>query len=374
MKHSHLALISGLILIIILTMSWCGRNPAQVTGLATPSPAPIQTPRPTTVATPTLTPSPTASPTSTPSPTPTPTPGPSLTPSPELRKAAKKVGLAIISISVFDPSGQLLHTGTAFYISNDGRFLTNWHVIDGGAHAVAKSSDGKIRNVTGVLASSAAVDLAVLRAETKIGVPFLRLSKTSVPDTPVAVVESSMSHREQPVATVQVSAQHADPSGELFATSSPLSAQTSGAPLVDENGEVVGVVTLARDSSGASSVVVRPASALASLLAQIAPETAARWAGTEAESPSPTPSPKKLRIVSNPAPVYPQQARRANPPIGGSGRFRIVFGANGDAREVQVVRSTGQSILDQAAVEALHQWRSEPGREWSLVVPMTFRP
>jgi TonB family protein len=372
MKHSHLALISGLILIIVLAMSWCGRKPAQITGQATLSPAPIQTPPPTTVATPALTPLPTASPTLTPSPTPT--PSPSLTPSSELQKAVKKVGPAIISISVFDPSGQLLHTGTGFYVSNDGRFVTNWHVADGGAYAVAKSSDGKIRNVSGVLASSLALDLAVLRAETKVGVPFLRLSKTSELETPVAVVESSLAHREQPVATVEVSSQQADSSGELFTISTPLSAQTSGAPLVDENGEVVGVVTSARDSSGASNMVVRPASALASLLARTTPETAARWAGAEAESPTPTPSPKKLRIVSNPAPVYPQEARRANPPIGGSGRFRIIFGANGDAREVQVLRSTGQSILDQAALDAFQQWKSEPGREWSLVVPITFRP
>jgi TonB family protein len=315
---------------------------------------------------------PTTSPTLTPSPTPT--LGPSLTPSPELRKAAKKVGPAIISISVFDPSGQLLHAGTGFYVSDDGRFITDWHVADGGAHAVAISSDGKILNVTGVLAASPALDLAVLRAETKIGVQFLRLSKTSEPDTPVAVVGSSLEHSEQPLATVRVLAQQADSSGELLASSAPLPAQTGGAPLVDGNGEVVGVVTLARDSSGASSVVVRPASALASLLARIAPETTARWAGAEAESPTPTPTPKKLRIVFNPAPVYPEQARRTNPPIGGSGRFRIVFDANGQAREVQIVRPTGQSILDPAAVEALRQWKSEPGHEWGLVVPITFRP
>jgi TonB family protein len=372
MKHSHLALISGLILIVILAMSWCGRKPAQLTGPTTPSPAPIQSPQPAAVTGPTPTPLPTASPTLTPSPTPT--PGPRLTPSPELRKAAKKVGPAIISISVFDPSGQLLHAGTGFYVSSDGRFITDWHVADGGAHAVAKSSDGKIRNVAGVLASSPTLDLAVLRAETKVGVPFLRLSKISEPDTPVAVVGSSLEHSEQPLATVRVSAQQADSSGELLASSAPLAAQTSGAPLVNENGEVVGVVTLARDSSGASSVVVRPASALASLVARIAPEATARWAGAEAESPTPTPTPKKLRIVFNPAPVYPEQARRANPPIGGSGRFRIVFDANGQAREVQIVRPTGQSTLDQAAVEALRQWKSEPGHEWSLVVPITFRP
>jgi hypothetical protein len=31
-------------------------------------------------------------------------------------------------------------------------------------------------------------------------------------------------------------------------------------------------------------------------------------------------------------------------------------------------------VLDQAAVSALHDWRSEAGREWSLVVPITFKP
>jgi TonB family protein len=285
----------------------------------------------------------------------------------------KKVGPAVISISVFDPSGQLLRTGTGFYVSNDGRFISNWHVVEGGAHAVAKSADGKIRNVTGVMASSSALDLAVLKAETKIGVPFLKLSKTLEVKTPVAVVGSSLTRREQPLATVEVSPQQADSGGELLA-SAPLSAAATGTPLINENGEVVGVTTIAKDSSGATKVVVRPVSALASLLAKTSPETAARWAGTEAESPTPSPTPKKLRIVANPAPVYPQEARRANPPIGGSGRFRIVFDSKGQAREVQVIRSTGQSILDQAAVDAFYQWKSEPGHEWSLVVPITFRP
>lgn len=374
MKHSHLALISGLILIVILTMSWCGRKPPEVTGLTTQTQTQtqIQTPAPAAVTVPTATPSTTASPTLTPSPAPT--PGASLTPSPELQKVVRKIGLAVISVSVFGPSGELLHIGTGFYVSNDGQFITNWHVVDGAAHAVAKSPDGKIRNVTGVIASSPALDLALLRAETKIGVPFIRLSKTLEPDTPVAVVGSSLDRREQPLATVQVSAQQADSSGELLPSSVALPAQTSGAPLVNGNGEVVGIVTLAKDSSGASSVVVRPASALASLLARSAPETTVRWPGTEAESPTPTPTPKKLRIVSNPAPIYPQEARRANPPIGGSGRFRLIFGPNGDVKEVQVLHSTGETILDQAALDALSHWKSEPGREWSLVVPVTFRP
>ncbi len=340
--------------------------------MATPSSTPIKTPSSPPVTTPTPTPTPTASPSLTPSPTPT--PSPSLTPTVELQKVVGKVGPDVISISVFDSSGLLLHTGIGFYISSDGRFITNWHVVEGGVHAVAKSADGKIRNVTGVMASSPELDLAVLKAETKVGVPFLRVSKTSELDTPLAVVGSSLTRREQPLATVEISAEQTDSGGEPLATSASLSAETAGAPLINKNGEVVGVTTIAKDSSGATRVVVRPASGLIPLLAKVTPETVAQWAGAEAESPTPSPTPKKLRVVANPAPTYPLQALHANPPLNGSGRFRIVFNAGGQVKEVQIVRSTGQAVLDQAAVNGLQQWKSEPGHEWSLVVPITFRP
>jgi TonB family protein len=375
MKPSYLALISAVVLIVILTMSWCGRKPVQSTGIVTPA-QPLVTPAssPAVSLTPTMSPTASAILIPSPSPTATPTPGPSLTPSAEMQKTVKKIGPAIISISVFGPSGQLLHTGTGFYISGDGQFVTNWHAVDGGAHAVAKSVDGKIRNVVGVISSSPELDLAVLKAETKIGVPFLRLGKGPPSTTAAAVVGSSLTHREQPLAVVELSLQSTSSSENLLVTSARLSADNSGAPLINENGEVVGVTTITKDSSGVTNVVVRPASALASLLARTTPETVARWAGAEEESPTPSPTPKKLRIVSNPAPVYPEQARRAKPPMGGSGRFRIVFDANGQAREVQIVRSTGQNILDQAAVDAFYQWKSEPGHDWSLVVPITFRP
>ena len=68
------------------------------------------------------------------------------------------------------------------------------------------------------------------------------------------------------------------------------------------------------------------------------------------------------------APPQPQGAGQV------SGSFRVSFDANGRAVTVQTIRSTGNSTLDQAAVSALHQWRSEAGQEWSLVVPITFKP
>jgi TonB family protein len=371
MKNTFLALVCGLALVVILAMSWCGRKPGSLTGIPTPLPTPIATSSPSRAVTPSPTPSASAAPQFTPSPTPT--PGPSQTPSVELRKAAGKVGAAVISISVFDAPGRLLHTGTGFYVANDGRFITNWHLVDGAAHAVAKSADGKIRNVSGVMASSTALDLAILKAETKTGVSFLRLSKTSEPKTLVGVVGSTLTHHEQPMATGTVSARQTDSNGDLFAISTPISPETNGAPVIDEKGEVVGVVTLVTEPNKPPSVVVRPSSAIDSLLAQTRPDTEARWAANPGESPTPSPSPKP-KVVHNPLPTYPPQARSANPPVTGSGRFRILFDTNGEAKDVQIVRSTGHTILDQAAVDALREWKSTPGREWSLVVPITFQP
>ena len=196
MRQSTLALICGLILFVVLAYSWCGRNPpSTVTGLpATPTPTPAPS---TTTATPNVVASPSVSVAQV-----TATP-PAQTPPPEFQKVAQKAEPAIIEITVFDAKGQLLRTGNGFFVSRDGLIVTSWTLVADAAYGVAKSPDGKIRNVPGVLASSQEADLALLRAETKTGVPFLPLAKTSesiAVNAWAVVIGSSLQHKEQPVA------------------------------------------------------------------------------------------------------------------------------------------------------------------------------
>ena len=103
----------------------------------------------------------------------------------------------MVLVSVFDASGQLLRNGTGFFVSNDGKFVTNRRLVEGGVNAVVKTADNKIYNVSGVLAESSDVDLALLKADTK-QVTSLALNNVTTPENGarVAIVESPLIRRE----------------------------------------------------------------------------------------------------------------------------------------------------------------------------------
>ena len=316
-----------------------------------------------------------------------PQPATNLSPTPhlDLAKVAREAGPAVILVSVFDPAGKLIATGNGFFITETGRFITSARVIAGGENAVAKTADGKIYNVTGFLSISSPLDLAVLQAEVK-KVPFLSFNKTTTPaaDALAVVIGSPLKSKTRPPVEAALSAKLFDSSSEWFELPLTFGKDSVGAPVLDEKGEVIGIVTSTTGRAEAS-IVVRPATALLPLLDSISATTVPRWPGSSSSTASPSPSPKKTptptpspklpsKLLFNPQPAYPMGARRSNPPIKGSGRYRINFSAAGDARSVDVIQSTGSSILDTAALSALRLWKSAPGQEWSLSVPITFKP
>src|SRR5262249_25013373 len=141
---------------------------------------------------------------------------------------------------------------------------------------------------------------------------------------------------------------------------------TFGAPIIDANGDLIGVAT-GRDEKDGNMVIVRSARVVSSLLGEARPTASARWLG----EPSPSPTPK-VHLVFTPSPRYPLDARFRDG-LARSGRYRISFGADGNARNVQVLKSTGSEVLDRSAISGLQQWRCEPGHEGFVVVPLTFQ-
>jgi TonB family protein len=285
----------------------------------------------------------------------------------DLAKLVNSVRPAVILVTVFDSSGRLLRSETGFFISDDGRFVTTAHAIDNGVNAVAKTADGGIYNVAGIFASSAPLDLAILKADVK-RVPFLPLSKNAKTEVGarVGVIGSALAGSDGAPREGAIVAKHLESQGDRLEIGTPLSAGSAGSPVVDESGKVVGIVASAGEKTIATS-----SGALTSLRSQIAPDATARWAKTSETSPTPRPTPKP-RIVYAPQPEFLAEAR-THSGISRSGRFRVSFDAHGNARNVQVIQSTGNGPLDQATIGALRQWKSTPGREWFATVPVTFQ-
>ena len=73
-------------------------------------------------------------------------------------------------------------------------------------------------------------------------------------------------------------------------------------------------------------------------------------------------------LVQEIKPQYPMGARRAG--IEGSSQLKIQVLPDGSVGEMQLVKSAGDSSLDEAAQKAVKQWKFKPGRSGGKAVPV----
>jgi S1-C subfamily serine protease len=162
----------------------------------------------------------------------------------DLPALAARARRAIVLIVGYNASGKPIGTGSGFFVSAGGRLVTNWHVVDGIAWAQARAESGATYDVRGLLASSPLLDLAVLQADAK-GVEFLAIDSTAaepVPGTRVAIIGSPLA-LEGSLSEGIVSANRSDETGTWLQVSAPISPGSSGSPVLDVHGRVIGVAT-----------------------------------------------------------------------------------------------------------------------------------
>ena len=159
---------------------------------------------------------------------------------------AKAANGAIVSIVMSDKDGHAIAQGSGFLISNDGVILTNYHVIAEGSSAVVKLPDGTLYVVDGVLASDKVRDVAVIKAH---GSNFRTLTlgnsdQLQVGEEVVAIgnplsLESTVSNGiVSGIRTVE------EEGGKFLQVTTPISPGSSGGPLFNMAGEVVGITTM----------------------------------------------------------------------------------------------------------------------------------
>ncbi|HEX6284384.1 MAG TPA: trypsin-like peptidase domain-containing protein, partial [Pyrinomonadaceae bacterium] len=162
-----------------------------------------------------------------------------------LPELVRRIKPSAVAVETFDSRGEKLSRGSGFFIDND-RIVTNRHVIENAHRAEVHSSTGVVFPVKGVLAVDAEGDIALL----KIDVPNppirpLPLDKTSPQEGESVVVIGNPLGLEGSVTNGIVSAVRDIPTfGRIIQITAAISSGSSGSPVVNMQGQVIGIATL----------------------------------------------------------------------------------------------------------------------------------
>jgi hypothetical protein len=168
--------------------------------------------------------------------------------------------------------------GTGFVVRADGWIATNLHVVVGGPRVVVTLRDGRELPIVELLAASPDHDLALVRVEAR-GLPALALGDSSAmrPGDPVVAIGNPMG-LEDTVSNGLVSARRKVEGGlEVLQVSAPIAPGSSGGPIFNDHGEVIGVATAVL-SGGQNLAFGVPTAYLAQMIREPAPMPFAEFA------------------------------------------------------------------------------------------------
>lgn len=162
-----------------------------------------------------------------------------------LPELVRRIKPSAVAIETFDSRGEKLSRGSGFFIDSD-RVVTNRHVIDGAYRAEVHSYNSTVYAVKGVLAVDAEGDLAILKVDSSASSARpLPLDRTSPQEGESVVVIGNPFGLEGSVTNGIVSAVRDIPTfGRIIQITAPISPGSSGSPVVNMQGQVIGVATL----------------------------------------------------------------------------------------------------------------------------------
>jgi tetratricopeptide (TPR) repeat protein len=182
-----------------------------------------------------------------------------------LPELVRRIKPSAVAIETFNSRGEKLARGSGFFIASD-RVITNRHVIEGAYRAEIHLANGNVYPVRGVLAVDGEGDIALLQVDVPAAlVRPLEVVRATPQEGESVVVIGNPFGLEGSVSNGIVSAVRDIPNfGRIIQITAPISPGSSGSPVVNMQGQVIGVATL-QVSEGQSLNFAIPADRIAQL-------------------------------------------------------------------------------------------------------------
>ncbi len=224
---------------------------------------------------------------------------------------------AIVRIDVTDPHGA--RVGTGFIVDRTGLVATNLHVVGGSDKIKIKLGNGHEYDVHEIVGYDKNRDLALLRIQVPAQLPVIRLGDSDqlIPGDQVVAIGNPLGVFENTVSAglissvrvfctpEQAAAQQCPDTNNIdlkyLQISAPISQGSSGGPLFNQFGEVVGVTTGIIEGGQAINIAV-PTNYLKTLLARPGSIAVAQFA-SETKAPDENTDEEPAQIVRNIPPL-----------------------------------------------------------------------
>jgi S1-C subfamily serine protease len=152
---------------------------------------------------------------------------------------------AVFFIQMYDADGVQTSSGSGFFISPDGIAVTCLHVLNGGVRAkITLSGSGDSYEVTGAYDYSTTQDWAVIKVDGNgTDFPYLALgdSSTNVGGTAVYAIGSPLGIQNTISSGLVCNPTRIEDGTEHILFSAAISSGSSGGPLINKYGEVIGI-------------------------------------------------------------------------------------------------------------------------------------
>ena len=154
----------------------------------------------------------------------------------------KQASPSVVLIEIYDSKGEISAKGSGFLVSAEGAILTNYHVIAHTKRATVRLANEDAYDTVEVLEIDKRKDIALIKIK-GFGLPYLKLGRSQ--NVEVGETVYSLSN---PLGVFQNTLSEGIVSGirpgdgyKYFQISAPISHGSSGGPIFNSKGEVIGI-------------------------------------------------------------------------------------------------------------------------------------
>ena len=158
--------------------------------------------------------------------------------------AIEEAANSVFMLEIYGRNNQKIGVGSGFVAFDDSLLVTNYHVIEGGAYIIAISDEYDQYVLNQVCVMDQSKDIAILRfEEPHVAKPLEMDAETTLKRSQPVVAIGSPAGLMNTVSIGNISAFYKKEGRDWIQFTAPISSGSSGGPLLNNNGKVIGITT-----------------------------------------------------------------------------------------------------------------------------------